>query len=637
MAAHFGYHGRVLHVDLTARDNWVETPDDKFWRIYAGGGLLATAYLIRESPPKIDAFDPSNLLIFTSSVVAGHPYAGLARFTAAAKSPLTGGIGETRCEGPFGMALKRSGADAVIIRGAATVPTSVLIEADTSKVTFHDAASLWGKCVSESVDELEAKFSRDIHTAVIGPAGENRVRYASIVTDRSYQAARMGIGAVMGSKSLKALVIKGENAPPLANEAVCRALTASYAARMRDNPLTRWQLDPPGFSAWVHTHGTDAALCVRNYRESVFEAAEQYRPEQFMRHYLRDGTCPGCPNNCIKVFRGGTDARALHQEISGTLGPNCGITQLETVLRANIKCNELGLDPTSLGFTLSMAMECVERKLLNAPVRFGEADGMLKMIDDIAYRREFGDVLAEGCRLAAQHIGGDAPRYALHVKGLEMVCFEPRTQTNLALGYAVSPTGPRYDICEHDWDFDTTVGWEHSLDSSRTLGILERIPMNYLGADKVRNFKALLTLWSAADALDLCIFAIAPTRVLTLAEVAQMVAAITGWDTSSYEIMRFGERRLHLMRLYNLREGLSAADDTLPARFFDDPILTGQWAGTRLDRTRFDDAIRTFYRMMGWDDTGQPLLETLIDSHLSELFVNQLSTSVSAESMSADY
>jgi len=618
MAAHFGYHGRVLHVDLTARNSWVETPDDKFWRIYAGGGLLATAYLLRESRPRIDAFDPSNLLILTSSVVAGHPYAGLARFTAAAKSPLTGGIGETRCEGPFGMALKRSGADAVIIRGAADVPTIVLIEAGSGQVTFHNAASLWGKRVAESVDELEAKFGTDIHTAVIGPAGENRVRYASIVTDRSYQAARMGIGAVMGSKSLKALVIKGENAPPVANEAVCKALTLGYAARMRDNPLTRWQLDPPGFSAWVHTHGTDAALCVRNYRESVFEAAEQYRPEEFMRHYVRDGTCPGCPNDCIKFFRSGPDERAIHQEISGTLGPNCGITQLETVLCANIKCNELGLDPTSLGFTLSMAMECVERGLLDAPVHFGDADGMLKMIDDIAYRREFGDVLAEGCRRAAQYIGGDAARYALHVKGLEMVCFEPRTQTNLALGYAVSPTGPRYDICEHDWDFDTTVGWEHSLDSSRTLGILERIPMNYLGADKVRNFKALLTLWSAADALDLCIFAIAPTRVLTLAEVAQMVAAITGWETSSHEIMRLGERRLHLMRLYNLREGLSAADDTLPARFFDDPIPTGQWAGTRLDRQQFDDAIRTFYRMMGWDDSGQPLLETLIDCHLSQ-------------------
>jgi aldehyde:ferredoxin oxidoreductase len=197
-----------------------------------------------------------------------------------------------------------------------------------------------------------------------------------------------------------------------------------------------------------------------------------------------------------------------------------------------------------------------------------------------------------------------------------MVCFEPRTQTNLALGYATAPIGPRYDICEHDWDFDTTVGWDHTLDSSRTLGIVQRIPMQYQGVDKVRNFKALMTIWSAADALDFCIFAVAPTRVLTLEQMAQMLSAVTGWRTSSYEIMRFGERRLQLMRVYNLREGLTAADDTLPDRFFDDPIPSGQWAGHRLNREQFTAAIRTYYRMMGWDDAGIPSYETLLDHHL---------------------
>ena len=647
MSTRFGYHGRVLHIDLSAKRTWVETPDDKFWRIYGGGGLLATAYLLRDTPAGIDAFDPANVLILSSSVMAGHPYAGLARFTAAAKSPLTGGIGETRCEGPFGMALKRSGADAIILHGAADAPTSVLIDAATGVVTFHDATSIWGQPVSAAVDALEAAFGADapttmptaMHTAVIGPAGEQLVRYASIVTDRTYQAARMGMGAVMGSKRLKAIVIRGENAPPVADPAACAALTARYATKMRQNSLTLWQLNPPGFSAWVHTHGIDAALCVRNYRESVFEAAEHYRPEQFMRHFLRDAsdgdeTCPGCPNNCIKFFglpdnpaaarASGIHAGGIHQEITGTLGPNCGIANIEAVLRANIMCNELGLDPTSLGFTLSMAMECVERGLLDAPLRFGDADAMLSMIDAIAHRRGLGDVLAEGAKRAAQQIGGDAPKYALHVKGLEMVCFEPRTQTGLALGYALAPIGPRYDICEHDWDFDTNVGWEHTLDSSRTIGIIERIPMNQLGPDKVRNFKALLTLWSAADALDLCIFAIAPTRVFSLDEMAQMLAAVTGWNTSSYELMRFGERRLHLMRLYNLREGLTAADDTLPDRFFDDPIPTGQWAGTRLDRAQFAAAIQTFYRMMGWDDAGVPRAETLLDCHLDEVQISPL-------------
>lgn len=618
----YGYHGSILHIDLTRRASWVERPGEVFWRTYGGGGLLATHYLMKSCPPQIDAFDPANLLILTSSVVAGHPYAGLARFTAASKSPLTHGIGETRCEGPFGMAIKDAGADSLIFHGAADAPVVVMV--DQGKVSFHDAASLWGKPVSQTVDALEGQFGADIHTAVIGPAGERRVRFASIVTDRAYNAARMGIGAVMGAKRLKAVVLRGNLRPPVADPATCERLTRDYALKMRDNALTRWQLEPPGFSAWVQLHGLDASLCTRNYRDSAFEAADNYAPEHFMRRYLREGHCPGCPNNCIKFFATGDDstydprAGGIHQEITGTLGPNCGIADLDAVLKANVLCNEYGLDPTSLGFTLSMAMECVERGLLDIPLRFGDAEAMLAMIHDIALRRGFGDILAEGSKRAAERIGGDAPRYALHVKGQEMVCFEPRTQTNLALGYATAPVGPRYDINEHDWDFDTEVGWEHTLNSSRTLGILERIPMDYQGVDKVRNFKALATLWSAADALDMCIFAIAPTRVLTLEDMATLLGAVTGWVTSSYEIMRFGERRLHLMRLYNLREGLTAADDTLPARFFEEGVRTGRWQGVKLDRAQFHANIRAYYRMMGWDDEGRPLFETLLDHRIEE-------------------
>jgi aldehyde:ferredoxin oxidoreductase len=616
----YGYHGKILHIDLSNQRAWIETPDDKFWRIYGGGGLLATYYLLRESPPSIDAFDPANLLILASSVVAGQPYAGLARFTAAAKSPLTGGIGETRAEGPFGLALKGSGADAIVLHGRADAPVTLLVE--NGEVTFHAAGDLWGKTVGQTVDRLESHFGQAIHSAVIGPAGENQVRFASIVSDRTYQAARHGLGAVMGSKQVKAIVIRGEHLPPVADPATCAALTAQYAANMRSNALTRWQIEPPGFSAWVHLHGIDAALCVNNYQESVFAAADNYRAEQFMQHYQGEGNCPGCPNNCIKFFGPKTDspydprAGGIHQEITGTLGPNCGIDDLNAIFQANVLCNDLGMDPTSLGFTLSMAMECQAKGLIDLPLRFGDARVMLETIREIAHRQGFGDLLAEGAKRAAAKIGGDAPRYALHVKGLEMVCFEPRTQTNLALGYAIAPIGPRYDICEHDWDFDTTVGWEHTLDSSRTIGVLQRIPMNYLGVDKVRNFKAMMTIWSAADALDFCIFAIAPTRVLTLEQMAQMLAAVTGWNTSSYEIMRYGERRLHLMRLYNLREGLSVADDTLPDRFFEDPIPSGQWAGTKLDRAQFATATRTYYRMMGWDDAGVPRFETLLDHHL---------------------
>ncbi len=626
MTTDYGYHGKVLHLDLGQELAELEQPAPQFWRIYGGGGLLGTFYLLRDTPAGTEPLGPDNLLIFTSSVVAGHPYAGLARYTVSAKSPLTGGVGETRCEGPFGKGLKGSGVDSLVIRGAASGPRGVLIEDGTAQ--FFDAGELWGLSVSETVDRLEARFGADIRTAVIGPAGERLVRFASIVSERSYQAARMGMGAVMGSKRLKAIVIRGQHLPPVADPARCAEITERYRSEMRTNDLTRWQLEPPGFSAWVHLHGLDAALCTRNYRESSFESAENYEASHFMPYFQQDGDCPGCPNNCIKFFAPADPtynprAGGIHQEITGTLGPNLGIADLETIFRANVLCNELGMDPTSLGFTLSMAMECLERGLiseeeLGLPLRFGDAEATLEMIRRIASREAFGEVLAEGARRAAEQIGNGAGPYALHVKGLEMVCFEPRTQTNLALGYATAPIGPRYDICEHDWDYDTEVGWEHTLDRSRTVGILERIPMDELSERKVRNFKALATLWSAADALDLCIFAVAPTRVLSLDDMADLVGAVTGWIPSGYELMRFGERRLHLMRVYNLREGLSAAQDTLPDRFFDEPIrMPGErWDGVRLDRAAFQNAVRTYYEMMGWDEHGRPRYATLLDHHL---------------------
>ena len=629
MSDRFGYHGKILHIDLSNRQSRVEEPADDFWRIYTGGGLLAIYFLLRHVPQGIDAFDPANLLVISSSVMAGQPYAGLARFTAAAKSPLTGGAGETRSEGPFGMALKSSGFDVLVFHNTSSDP--ILIMIDNEQVSFHEARELWGKPVSQTEDALDTQFGSGIHTAVIGPAGENLVRYASIVTERTYQAARMGIGAVMGSKKLKAIVLRGDHLPPVANPEACRAITERYRQSMKDNPTTRWQLEPPGISCWLSSLGTDRAICAHNYRDGFFDGLDRFSPDQFMNFYRQEGSCPGCPNNCIKYF--GTDddssydprAGGIHQEIMGVLGPNCGLDDLPTLFKANILCNELGLDPTSLGFALSMGMEWAERGLKviqteAGPLRFGQSAELLAAIRHIAYREGDGQLLAEGCLRAASKIGGEVTRYAMHVKGLELACLEPRSHTNLALGYAVSPTGPRVDILTDDAVFDPQLGLEHALDGARSIGILERIPMEYLGSDKVRNFKALTTLCSGADALDLCLLAMAPTRLLTLHDMADLLSAVTGWNTSSYEIMRLGERRLHLMRVYNLREGLTAAADTLPVRFFTEPLnCHGRLAGIRLDRNRFGEALRVYYRMLGWDDAGRPRYETLLDHRLEWL------------------
>ncbi len=622
-----GHRGRLLWIDLARQSSRWEERDDIFWRQSIGGGLLATRLLMENTPAGIDPLGPGNLLIFASSVMAGHEAAGLPRFTVAAKSPLTLGIGETRCEGPWGVALKRCGADAIIFSGQAEKPVVVFIEDE--RVEWVDAAPLWGMTVGEASDAIERQLGPGAHVAAIGPAGENRVRFASVVSERTFAAARLGMGAVMGAKHLKAVVLRGGRTPEAADPERVASLNDSFAQRIDANPLARWQKEPPGFSAWLTLHGVDAALCVKNYTEPGIDGIEAFQAERFLQRVRGHAPCPGCPNDCIKTLhpfgRGDLDPRAsgIHQEVTGAMGPNLGIVDLDWVLAANNTTNQLGLDPTSLGFTVSFAMECFERGMLTAadgpPVRFGDDKGAQRLIGDITHRRGLGGVLAEGTRAAAERIGRGASRYAMHVKGLEMVCFEPRSQSNLALGYATAPVGPRYDICEHDWDFDTNSGWEHSLDGSRTLGILERVPGNEISHRKVAMFKALHTLWSAADALDLCIFAIAPTRLLSLSQMAQMLAAVTGWQTSSHEIMRIGERRNHIMRCYNLREGLGARDDTLPDRFFEEPIASGKRKGDVLDRARFQDAVRFYYSMMGWDSEGRPTQATLQDHGLAWL------------------
>lgn len=621
----YGYHGRILHVDLAAQTTRVESPTEQFYRVYIGGGLLGTALLMEHTTAGCEPLSGENLLVFASSVIAGTPAPGMARFTTVAKSPLTGGIGETRTEGPFGPALKATGYDAIVLHGAAKSPTVVAIDGGT--VRFEDATELWGSTVGAATDRLVEAHGEDCHVAVIGPAGENSVRFASVVTGRGYQASRMGMGAVMGAKRVKALVLRGgQGVPAHAHPETVEEIRSEFSEGISKNDLTAWQYEKPGFSCWIYLHGVDAALSVHNYQHPELEGYEAYAEEKFLKHHIDELGCPDCPLRCIKAIHPADpslDERSdgIHQEVTGSMGVNLGITNLDAVLQANHWCNQYGLDPTSLGYTISCALEIAERHAasdlpLGDLPGFGDEAGIIRLIHDIALRRGVGDALAEGSRRFTDKLGPEARPYAMEVKGLEMVPFEPRSQTNLALGYAVAPIGPRYDICEHDWDFDTEVGWDHTLTYSRTLGILSRMPMGYIGPEKVRHFKSLFTLWSAADAFDMCIFAIAPTRLLSLQSMARLVSAITGWETSSYEIMQAGMRRAHLMRVYNAREGITADADTLPDRFFEEPIRGSKRDGDVLDREAFHGAIRTFYEMMGWDADGVPTDATLIDALL---------------------
>ena len=626
----YGYNGRIAIVDLRTGTTELRVLDEDTYRIYGGGGLLGTFLLMTETVARLDPLGPDNLLIFASSVIAGQEAPGLARFSVVCKSPLTGGVAETRCEGPFGRYLKGSGFDAIAVRGRADRPVQLVAEAGIIRI--ESAEELWGLDTLETVERIRGRAGRrDLSVAAIGPAGENLVRYASIVADGGIQAQRMGVGAVMGSKNLKALTLLGCSLPPVFDPDLVARTSAEFAAAMETNTLSRWQKDVPGFSAYADLSDVETAYMGRdNYLADVDENLPTLARDRFSEYCVGDLPCPGCPNDCIKIIdpdKQSCAASGIHQEVTAALGPNIGNKDLRLLLAANQLCNRLGLDPVSLGFSISFAMECFQRGLLNLQdtdgleLRFGNGEVLLPLMERIAHRRGIGDLLAEGVKRAAEHLGGGSEAWAMHVKGLEMVSFEPRTMTNLALGYATAPIGPRYDICEHDWDYDVGAGWDHTLELSRTLGILQRIPMQYVGVDKVRNYKALNTIWSACDALDLCVFASAPTRALSLEMINNLIRGITGWKTSSYEFMRFGDRRNHLMRLYNLREGLGAADDRLPERFHTQRVAKGRLAGTLLDRAAFSAAILSYYRMMGWDDQGVPLKETLVDHHLERFAV----------------
>jgi aldehyde:ferredoxin oxidoreductase len=626
MADHFGYWGNILHIDLTNSTYQVEQPGETFYRIYAGGGLMGSYYLLKETSAGIDPLSAENVLIFISSVVAGLEGPGLARFSVVTKSPLSNGAAEARCEGGFGRSLKASGYDAVIIKGKAPRPT--ILHLNAGKVEFLSAEHIWGLDTFEATKATAAALAVDAKgIAMIGQAGENLVRFASIITDYSVAAARMGTGAVMGSKNLKSLVIQPGSLPPVADPDGLAQIGQRFLEAMPANTLSMWQKNPPGFSAAADLSDFNTAyIGTNNYQSDLQVANSDYTRARYLDFYKGDNPCPGCPNDCIKYIapddQAPVQACGIHQEVTGAMGPNLGNPNLKLTLKANELCNRFGLDPVSLGFTLSFAMECFENGLISQEqtgglnLRFGQQDVILPMISQIVQREGLGNLLAEGSRRAAAAIGKGAEAFALHVKGIEMVSFEPRTQTNLALGYATAPVGPRYDICEHDWDYDVVSGWDHTLTFSRALGIYERIPMQYAGPDKVRNFKALYNLWSACDALNICIFASAPTRLLSFEVLTQLVGTITGWQTSSYEFMRWGERRNHLMRVYNLREGLSKKDDVLPERFYQRPIDFGRLQGTVFDRAEFAKLVEMLYAMNGWDADGVPLPATLYDHHL---------------------
>jgi aldehyde:ferredoxin oxidoreductase len=613
----YGYRGNVLRVDLSRGKILLDKPEEDIYRNYIGGRALALYYLLNELPPKTDAFDEKNILIFSNGVLAGAPLSGASRFSVVSKSPLTNTYGEAEAGGYFAPELKFAGYDAVIIKGKAKSPVFLWIKDE--RVEIVDAEKLWGLTTGEAQSGIRKMFRDErIRVASIGPAGERLVRYACIINENRYANGRGGMGAVMGSKNLKAVAVRGMKKFKMKKPEAVKALARWFGRAYRENPDASG-LHKLGTPKYLMSLNLSGGLPTRNFRAGYMEDAESMSGETLGEKYHAGQTgCYACVIRCkmnAKVkgkFENDTQYGAPEYESIGAFGSCCGVSNLEAIIKANEICNRNGVDVISCGVSIAFAMECFENGILNKnetdgiDLRFGNANAIVEVAEKIAKREGIGNLLAEGVARAAEKIGRGAEKYAMHVKGKEIPMHEARFKRGVALGYGVSPTGADHLQMEHDTLFEK----EYYVNRAKPLGVSRTIKSSDLGREKVELFVKLQKWYSLANSLELCFFTLGSGRVWEIPKVVEIVSAVTGWKTSLEELLKVGERGITMARCFNLREGVTKKDDVLPDRLFE-PLENGALKGAAIDREEYEKAVQAYYEIMGWDEEGRPTKEKM--------------------------
>jgi aldehyde:ferredoxin oxidoreductase len=619
----FGHNGKILRVNLT--DGVIEEQllEKKIYRKYLGGGALSLFFLLKELPPGVEPLGADNILVFAASAVTGTPALGFSRFSVAAKSPVTGGFGESEAGGWWGPELKFAGFDAVIIKGKAPHPVYLWIH--DGEAELRDGRALWGKPTGDCQEMIRRELEDEkIRVALIGPGGEKLVSYACILNELKHANGRCGMGAVMGSKNLKAIAVRGTKKLPLHDAEKVRDMVRGFGAEWKKNPATIGKL---GTARGVMGLQGLGILPTRNFRDGVFENAESISADAMVDSILVGrGTCYGCFIRCkreVKVEEplpvdpsyGGPEYETL-----ASFGSLCGIDDLKALARANQICQMYGIDTISAGTMLSFAMECFEEGLITEKdtdglkLTFGNTEAMLSMLEKLCRREGFGDLLSLGPRAAVEKIGGKAEDFAVHVKGLTLPAQEPRGKTAVGLAYAVSASGPDHMEIQHDQVLENESG----LSFYEPIGLQETVPALDLGHRKVRNFLYLQQLYSMYNSIGLCMFTAKPVGPIYINDVVDYVGAVTGWKTSLWELMKVGERHTTMARIFNLREGLGAKDDVLPKRLHEG-LGNGPLKGQKIDENLLREAVQTYYGMMGWDEKGVPRAEKLQELDLAWL------------------
>lgn len=596
----FGYNKQILRVNLSRRKIRIEKPSNFFYRRYFGGRAVIAYYLLKELRLGIDPLGPRNILVFAPGVVTGAPIPGGGRNSVGAKSPLTGAYGEAEAGGFWGAELKHAGLDGIVIKGRAKSPVYLWIH--DSEVEIRDAQHLWGLDIGDSQEIIRKDAGERLaRTAQIGKGGERMVRFACIINDLKHAAGRVGMGAVMGSKNLKAIAVRGHGGPEMANVGKLKELTEWVINTLEEE------------HGGMHEYGTGAMMTqgvlsgnlpTRNFRDGEFPNPEAISAQTIKETVLiRMESCYFCPVRCKKVVKiekpyvvdpiyGGPEYETL-----AAFGSNCGIDDLKAICKAHELCQRFTLDTISTGSVIAFAMECFENKLLTKTdtdgidLTFGNAEAMLQMVEMIAKREGIGDLLAEGTMRAAERIGKGAEKFAVHVKGEEPGMHDPRLKRGLGLGYAVKPTGADHMNILHDT-------WTRSLPS---FGIIKPVPIEDLGWRKVRLYIYKVTFEIIKNCLLLCDFVHWDEN-----QIVEIVRAVTGWNSNLWEIMKVGERSINMARAFNIREGFTRKDDWLPDRFFH-PQTSGPLSDTAVDPKKLENAKSTYYSMMGWDqEKGAP-------------------------------
>ena len=614
-----GYCGKILRIALNTKTIETVEINEALMRKYMGGKGLIAHYMNQRLEESVKDAVESNDMYFMTGVMSGIPNAGTSRLVIGAFSPLTGGFGISESGGFISTELKKAGWDGIILSGESEKPVYIYVNDDD--VEIIDASHLWGKGVGETNELIKKEKDNPLlKLSQIGQAGENQIPYACVINDMKHACGRNGMGAVMGSKNVKAIAVSGKNKIQFDNPGNITDISKWYSGYFKDNPLSN-SLYLYGTGATVIPNDKAGILPTRNFRDGSFEGAEKLSGEAMAETILirRDG-CFACPVRCKRVVEVNREDLNVNPkfggpeyETIGAMGSLCGIDNLEMVSKAHEICNDLGIDTISTGVSIAFAMECFEKGILNKKdtdgmdLTFGNEQALLDMIYKIANREGLGELLSKGTREASRILGKGSQEFAMNVKGQEMAMHDPRGKVAVGLGYSLSPTGADHMQAAHDTMF-TSEG--PILDSAKPLGILKPLGATEYGRDKADLYSRLEKWWSFLNMAGVCDFIPAPRGSFPIEKLMELLKSATGWDVTPEEAMEIGERGINMARLINYELGVDLSKENLPERLYQ-PLENGSKKGVSMDREKFKEMKDHYFKIMGWDESGRPMKSTI--------------------------